>query len=530
MKFRSELMSRTLATAVLAAVAATASAEPIIIQEFARAGTGGTAANLSPTGSEWVELVLTESMTAAMLDTWMVGDANGGSRGTKEAAIRLNNMLNISSVFYPGTIICVSGNGPLTAAADTTYDPIGGVSGNWGLVLKYTAAPANLVDVNAPATFNLHNSNDVPWVDTVATGTTLTANGFGVAYAGYGGTLGANTSADVAISAAPPSGGLSASLTTAITGVKTATNWNTSTSPSTPGAPNGGANTTYFQNTLWSDTDGDGVPQYVEALAPNSGDGNGDSIADGTQNRIASVPNAINLAYQTITAPVGTTLSDVRSEYPPTPLPLDVTSFPVGLVRFRVNGVTPGGTINVTIKYANTLSPQPTGYWKRSGGTYTPYFGTGKAVWNQATNTMTLTLTDGGQGDMDGVVNGSILDPGGPGAGGTIHVDLTSFTAAAPFAGAPVTIAWSTAAELDNAGFRVKNAATGEIIGDFVSAEGNAAAGSSYSVVDTAPLAAGETRQYVLEDIDLSGTTTTHGPVTATITGTASAVEGWTRY
>lgn len=112
----------------------------------------------------------------------------------------------------------------------------------------------------------------------------------------------------------------------------------------------------------------------------------------------------------------------------------------------------------------------------------------------------------------------------------TLAVDLTSLSASAGYAGAPVTISWSTAAEFDNAGFRVKNVATGDVIGGFVPAEGSTAVGADYSVVDSTPLAAGETRTYVLEDIDLSGTTTVHGPVTASITGGASSVENWNMY
>jgi hypothetical protein len=37
---------------------------------------------------------------------------------------------------------------------------------------------------------------------------------------------------------------------------------------------------------------------------------------------------------------------------------------------------------------------------------------------NDGDNILTLILTDGGQGDADGVANGTIVDPGGPGFGG----------------------------------------------------------------------------------------------------------------
>ena len=112
-----------------------------------------------------------------------------------------------------------------------------------------------------------------------------------------------------------------------------------------------------------------------------------------------------------------------------------------------------------------------------------------------------------------------------------LSVDLTSLTASV--AGDTATISWSTAAEYDNAGFVVyradANGDQGEAISTLVAAEGSAASGASYSVVDPAPLAPGESRSYLLADIDLSGATSTHGPVSVT-RGAASAVAGWELY
>lgn len=112
----------------------------------------------------------------------------------------------------------------------------------------------------------------------------------------------------------------------------------------------------------------------------------------------------------------------------------------------------------------------------------------------------------------------------------TLAVDLTSFTASVEGPGSPVTIAWTTAAELDNAGFFVKNAATGEVVGGLVPAEGSESAGATYSVVDATPLAEGETRTYILEDVDLSGAITVHGPVSVIAPSLASSVADWTMY
>jgi hypothetical protein len=56
--------------------------------------------------------------------------------------------------------------------------------------------------------------------------------------------------------------------------------------------------------------------------------------------------------------------------------------------------------------------PTGTQYWKCINGQWvnvTSLLGS-----NDGDNTLTLTLTDGGLGDADGVANGTIVDPGGP--------------------------------------------------------------------------------------------------------------------
>ena len=140
----------------------------------------------------------------------------------------------------------------------------------------------------------------------------------------------------------------------------------------------------------------------------------------------------------------------------------------------------------------------------------------------------------------DNVGNTSAVPVGetGNGDGSTffdilLAVDLIAFAAAQT--GNLVTLTWETAAELDNAGFFVHRAdgnAAGERLSALIPAEGTASAGASYSFVDAAPIAAGESsRSYVLIDVDLSGATTTHGPVSASVsTGDVSRVGTWSQY
>jgi hypothetical protein len=87
--------------------------------------------------------------------------------------------------------------------------------------------------------------------------------------------------------------------------------------------------------------------------------------------------------------------------------------FPYGFFRFNITGLTPGATVTVTITLPTTLQPGAQ-YWKYESGAgwvdMTSHMGG-----NNGGSTITLTLTDGGAGDQDGVANGVIADDGGPG-------------------------------------------------------------------------------------------------------------------
>ncbi len=83
-----------------------------------------------------------------------------------------------------------------------------------------------------------------------------------------------------------------------------------------------------------------------------------------------------------------------------------------------------------------------------------------------------------------------------------------------------ITLQWNTASEIDNAGFNIYRAASegGDYIrinAELIPAEGNSVAGASYEFIDRG-LKNRKTYYYELEDIDMNGTATMHGPVSAT--------------
>ncbi|MDA8082355.1 MAG: thrombospondin type 3 repeat-containing protein [Nitrospiraceae bacterium] len=82
-------------------------------------------------------------------------------------------------------------------------------------------------------------------------------------------------------------------------------------------------------------------------------------------------------------------------------------AFNNGLVTFKVNGVAIGGTSQVTLTFPSAI-PSGSKVYKALADGFHEY--TNAAI---SGNTVTLTLTDGGAGDSDGVANGSITDPVG---------------------------------------------------------------------------------------------------------------------
>lgn len=97
-------------------------------------------------------------------------------------------------------------------------------------------------------------------------------------------------------------------------------------------------------------------------------------------------------------------------------------------------------------------------------------------------------------------------------------ITLASFNARAGVGS--VTLAWETGTEVDNAGFNLYRAAAPEgpytkVNAALIAAEGDAVSGGQYAFLDKG--LAADTYYYKLEDVDLNGQATLHGPVPATV-------------
>jgi len=96
-------------------------------------------------------------------------------------------------------------------------------------------------------------------------------------------------------------------------------------------------------------------------------------------------------------------------------------------------------------------------------------------------------------------------------------IELSTFTATP--SGRAVILKWTTESEIDNAGFNLYRAESekgeyAKINSSLIPADGTATSGATYHYIDN-EVRNRKTYYYKLEDIDLNGTSTMHGPVSA---------------
>ncbi|WP_445635792.1 Dystroglycan-type cadherin-like domain-containing protein [Nostoc sp. DSM 114161] len=202
----------------------------IVINEFYRGGT-------LTAGDEFIELLLTEDLTATQLESFFVGDSTG-TKASKFSAYKFTNLGSIASTFKAGTIITVGGTTAITQ--NTSYNPS---INDWNIALN--AGGSFLPNANSGNNGDIAG-DDVVWVDTSNTGATISTDGFAV---DIGTATGAFTSAaNVNFGASTNNTGYA--LNSDLAGATNTANWTTGIAfaATTPGLPNGGANTTYINN------------------------------------------------------------------------------------------------------------------------------------------------------------------------------------------------------------------------------------------------------------------------------------------
>jgi hypothetical protein len=164
------------------------------------------------------------------------------------------------------------------------------------------------------------------------------------------------------------------------------------------------------------DSDGDGVPDNEDAFpfnkkksTPPSPKGHGPIEVDAGDSAGTSLAEVMGI-------------SDTNSRLNQSGRPAEL-EFLDGLVSFKVEGVAPGGTIAVKVTFPSDIPAGSKVYQVDANG-FHEYAGA-----TISGNSLTMTLTDGGPGDGDGQVNGTIVDPVGvasPATTGSGSLDLST--------------------------------------------------------------------------------------------------------
>jgi len=177
------------------------------------------------------------------------------------------------------------------------------------------------------------------------------------------------------------------------------------------------------------DDDGDGVLNGVETGGPNGGDANNDTIQDGTQSYVTTLPAAIGSSYLTVEVPSGmgpcSQLLNVHTLPPPPPGDPQYT-YPFGMVSFEIDGCAGPVPVTVILHGAGGLTVPLT--YRKFGHIAPNYagpqlfytmpgvvFGSTLVPGEGMVPTATFSLTDNQVGD-DNVTLNIIVDPSGPAA------------------------------------------------------------------------------------------------------------------
>lgn len=165
--------------------------------------------------------------------------------------------------------------------------------------------------------------------------------------------------------------------------------------------PNQTLNWTFTTEAWTPDTDGDGVPDGQDDLPNDDGTATPPSVS-GTGKIVVELVNKYGNAGIALARVGG--VSEAWSQFSRNGKPFGL-DFPDGLVRYTLTGVTPGGNVTVAVSFPSGIP---------FGSKVFKVDESGFQEWTNGIingNKVTVTLTDGGEGDSDGVVNGEIVDP-----------------------------------------------------------------------------------------------------------------------
>lgn len=167
-----------------------------------------------------------------------------------------------------------------------------------------------------------------------------------------------------------------------------------------------------------SDPDNDGILASLEQLAFNSGDGNGDGIQDFIQSNVTTIYNPLMDSYVTMQAFQCVDIEEFEFIDEKDNLIQDENfDYQYGLHRFVINCPGTGEEAIVRFFWGKELDVSNWLYRKYDNESYFTYNDVEldeETINNTTITTSTITITDGGEYDIDNLANGQIIDPAGP--------------------------------------------------------------------------------------------------------------------
>ncbi|WP_218110645.1 thrombospondin type 3 repeat-containing protein, partial [Ostreibacterium oceani] len=190
------------------------------------------------------------------------------------------------------------------------------------------------------------------------------------------------------------------------------------------GTPNGDEVTNGSDPYLVEDSDGDGIPDYIENAATNIGDGNNDGTPDYLQSNVASMHDATGSSY--VTVEITGECSQLNTVKVVTDTDIGQTdgnkTYPYGSVAITLNCLTPGESAGMRVYWHGLQDPSdyvfrkfaPTapGLMDHQYLDY-PHTATVEMIDGNNVARYDYTLTDGAFGDHT-IVDSVIIDPAGP--------------------------------------------------------------------------------------------------------------------
>jgi hypothetical protein len=162
-----------------------------------------------------------------------------------------------------------------------------------------------------------------------------------------------------------------------------------------------------------NDDDGDGVVDRYQVSADEGIDRDNNGQVDVTEEsgicNLRTVPTNLIVAIRTDVGDIHCSTVQALSELPSSAR-ANIQAAPYGFFDFKITGIKPGGSASITIYYPNPL-PADTRWYK-----YDPVTASSSELdveVDGAAGIIRITLTDGGEGDIDGIENGVIVDPAG---------------------------------------------------------------------------------------------------------------------